>query len=144
MDSSSSGRATRVMAAYASPGVPLVKALYGHPDSGGYWEKHCETHVRSVGFEDIPAWRSCFWHPRLKLLLVVYADDFKLSGPLANLDKGWRLIRKNEDDPPERESKGITTGVPTGHGLYLGCLHEITRRPSPTGDGEVNVLEYNM
>ena len=27
------------------PVVPLRLALYGHPDSGGYWEKHCETHL---------------------------------------------------------------------------------------------------
>ena len=25
------------------PVCPLVLALYGHPDSGGYWEQHCES-----------------------------------------------------------------------------------------------------
>jgi hypothetical protein len=49
------------------PVCPLILALYGHPDSGGCWEAHCESHLRSVGFVDVDPWRSCFWHPRLKL-----------------------------------------------------------------------------
>ena len=34
-----------------------------------------------------------FWHPELKLFLVVYVDDFKLCGPADNLKAGWDLIR---------------------------------------------------
>ena len=37
-----------------NPVVRLVKALYGHPDSGTFWEKRCDTCVRSVGFRDRP------------------------------------------------------------------------------------------
>ena len=48
-----------------NPVCLMVLSLYGHPDSGGYWERHCEKHLRSVGFMDVPSWRSCFWHPRL-------------------------------------------------------------------------------
>ena len=33
------------------PVVPLEKALYGHPDAGGHWEKHCEQRVGRCGFE---------------------------------------------------------------------------------------------
>ena len=36
-------------AKYREPVVPLIRALYGHPDSGGYWERHCEAHLRKVG-----------------------------------------------------------------------------------------------
>ena len=32
------------------PVVPLLRALYGHPDSGTMWEQHCDLHVKSVGF----------------------------------------------------------------------------------------------
>ena len=53
------------------PVCPLELALYGHPDSGGHWEAHCEGHLASVGFERIPDWHSTFWHPELKLFLVV-------------------------------------------------------------------------
>ena len=31
----------------------LLKALYGHPDSGGLWEKHCDAHLQSIGFKEI-------------------------------------------------------------------------------------------
>ena len=34
------------------PVCPLELALYGHPDSGGHWEAHCEGHLASVGFEN--------------------------------------------------------------------------------------------
>ena len=92
------------------PCLPLVLALFGHPDSGGYWERHCEKQLSSVGFEPVEEWRSCFWHPKLSLFLVVYVDNFKLSGPIANLARGWQLIRRH-----------IRTEDPTPTGKYLGC-----------------------
>ena len=96
------------------PVCPLILSLYGHPDAGGYWERHCERHLKSVGFEPIQDWRSCFWHPQLKLMLVVYVDDFKLAGPKGNLTQGWKLIRQ-----------GVRTEEPTPAGKYLGCEHII-------------------
>ena len=43
-----------------------------------------------------------FWHPKLKLLLGVYVDDFKMSGPSSNIDEGWKLISSQIDmDTPE-------------------------------------------
>ncbi len=71
------------------PVCPLILALYGHPDSGGHWEQHCTTLLTSIGFKELRPWRSCFWHAELKLFLVVYVDDFKLSGSTANPKKGW-------------------------------------------------------
>ena len=59
---------------------PVVKLRisYGHPDSGGLWEQHCESQLKAVGFimPDPEGW-SVFFHPTLKLLLVVYVDDFQ-------------------------------------------------------------------
>ena len=31
------------------PVVRLKKALYGHPDSGGYWERHCASSLQAQG-----------------------------------------------------------------------------------------------
>eukprot|EP00969_Alexandrium_andersonii_P119254 5272012-Alexandrium_andersonii.AAC.1 len=47
------------------PVVPLVLALYGHPDAGGYWERHCEEHLKAVGFTPVKEWKSCFVHEKL-------------------------------------------------------------------------------
>jgi len=49
----------------------------------------------------------------MKLFLVVYVDDFKMSGPREHMDKGWRLIRSR-----------VHRGDPAPASLYLGCLHE--------------------
>ena len=35
---------------YTRPVVQLIIALYGHPDSGGLWEQHCEAMLLLVGF----------------------------------------------------------------------------------------------
>ena len=87
------------------------------------------------------------WHPVLKLLLAVYVDDFKMSGPVANLPKGWDLIKK-----------GIKTDVPATAGKYLGCEYRSYEKLIPVGtnpllsnDGKgshtmqkVRVMEYDM
>ena len=79
----------------------LLRALYGHPDAGTYWEQHAEEHLSAVGFLLIMDWKNSFRHPSLDLMLIVYVDGFKLAGPAANMIEGWKLIRK-----------GIMTGEP--------------------------------
>ena len=79
------------------PVVRLRKALYGHPDAGSYWEEHAERGIRESGFKRIRngSWSSIFWHPQLRVLLMLYVDDFKLAGPVKDLAEGWHLIRGN-------------------------------------------------
>ena len=38
---------------FKRPVVRLVKALYGHPDAGTFWEQHCGESVRSMGFKPV-------------------------------------------------------------------------------------------
>ena len=99
---------------YKDPVVKLVLALYGHPDSGGFWEQHCEKMLKEVGFHLVfpAAWPSVFYHPDLKLLLAVYVDDFKMAGPKQNMAKEWELI-----------SSKIDMDTPSPLGRYLGCEH---------------------
>ena len=53
-----------------------------------------------------------FFHPELKLLLVVYVDDFKMAGPIESMSKGWKLIASKIDmDTPGQVNR------------YLGCDH---------------------
>ena len=91
---------------WVRPVVILKKALYGHPDSGTYWEKHCDAALRAGGFTPIESWQSCYWHETLRLFLVVYVDDFKLSGPSHNLAQGWRIIKHglSIEDPTDAVS----------------------------------------
>ena len=108
---------------FEDPCCRLKKALYGHPDSGGYWEQHCEKQLTrdDVGFVAVhETWKSVFWHPRLSLMLVVYVDDFKLSGPKKNLAEGWTLI-----------GRGITMGSSGPVGRYLGCHHDEASSTAP-------------
>jgi len=115
------------------PVCPLILALYGHPDSGGHWEAHCERCLKEVGYIPIPSWRSCFWHPKLRLFLVVYVDDFKLSGPSENMKEGWEMIRRS-----------IKTDEPHAPGLFLGCRHNTFEKTLPECGTKVRGMEYDM
>ena len=39
---------------FRQPVCRLRLALYGHPLSGAFWEKHCEEKLRQVGFQKVP------------------------------------------------------------------------------------------
>jgi hypothetical protein len=71
-----------------NPVTVLLMALYGHPDIVTMWEVKCDLDVKSVGFRAVgPEWPSVFFHTELKLLLIIYVDDFKLAGPEPNIEK---------------------------------------------------------
>ena len=114
----------------------LELALYGHPNSGSYWERHCDSEVQKVGFEPIPGFPSCYWHPRLKLLLVVCVDDFKLAGPAGAVKEGWALLRKgiNMEEPQTVDEKGI---------LYFGCKHVKGKVKLPNGE-EATTMSHDL
>ncbi len=95
---------------FRRPVCRLRLALYGHPMSGVYWELHCNQRLKKKSFSAIPGWEQCFWHSELKLILIVYVDDFKMAGPEENLAKGWKLI-----------SEEIKLDEPTPLTRYLGC-----------------------
>ena len=72
-----------------------------------------------------------FWHPTLKLLLMVYVGDFKMSGPTASLAKGWKIIRE-----------GLLLEDPTPVDRCLGCHHHET---TGTVNGKpVKIMQFNV
>ena len=75
----------------------------------------------SKGFIKCDPWRSCYFHPTHKLFLIIYVDDFKLSGPAGKLAEGWQLLK----EPSEGCPKGIEMDDPTDVGRYLGCEHHV-------------------
>ena len=118
---------------FRRPVVRLIKALYGHPDAGTMWEKHCDQAVKRLGFVPIgPNWPSMYYYSKLNLLLVVYVDDLKLAGPEANLAKGWTMLRSLLNIEPE-----------TDLGMYLGCT--LKTGESRLKDGtRVSTMTYDM
>ena len=69
---------------YRAPMCLLVKALYGHPESGGHWENHLTEAIKHCGGVPVENHNSSFWFETRKLLLTVYVDDLLLSGPTDN------------------------------------------------------------
>lgn len=118
------------------PVVRLLRALYGHPDAGSIWEHYCHKQCLSVGFEPVDNWPSCYFHKALKIMLTIYVDDLKVSGPRQNLREGWNLLSSVLDLEPEG---------PNGRaaGRYLGCEHKQTIQNVP-GVGNATTLEYDM
>ena len=93
----------------------MSNSLYGHPDAGTFWEQKCDAHAQAVGFKPIgPEWPSCYFHDKLGLLLVVYVDDFKLSGPQKHIKQGWRLLRQGLDIDPGGRQERSTLRLPSG------------------------------
>ena len=118
---------------FRRPVVRLVKALYGHPDSGTMWEQHCDRKVRELDFVPVgEEWPSMYFHKKLQLLLVIYVDDLKLAGPEENLTKGWEILRSKLNIEPE-----------TDLGLYLGYI--LSKGFSKLHDGTpVSTMTYDM
>ena len=99
---------------YTNPSVPLILSLYGHPDAGGYWEKHSEEQIAVLGFQKVgEEWNNVYWHPSKKAMLIVYVDDFKLAARKEDHDELWKNLRKF-----------IEMDAEANDGRFLRCLHE--------------------
>ncbi|CAE7231161.1 unnamed protein product [Symbiodinium sp. CCMP2592] len=87
---------------FAKPVVLLLRALYGHPEAGGLWEKHLKGVLKSMGGQELPEYPGNFWFPETKLLLSTYVDDLTLSGPQEEHQPFWDALCKVVDvEPPE-------------------------------------------
>ena len=109
------------------PVVPLKLALYGHPESGVYWEQKAHEELTKRGFQEVEDWKSCYWDPKLKVFLVLYVDDFKLAGPAESMEPAWKKIRE-----------AIVTGDPHPLSHFLGCTHEAITLTPQGSDKVVN------
>ena len=107
------------------PCYRLVQALYGHPDSGTFWEKHAHKKLLEIGFEvTAESWPSCYLHKETDLFLVLYVDDFLMAGSETELTNMWKRI-----------GDALKIDEPGPMSLYLGCIHE---------EGEIQIGEYTM
>ena len=89
----------------------------------------------------------------MKVMLSIYVDDFKMSGPKRALKEAWGKL-----------SKKINLEPPTPIGRYLGCNHAIRKGrlrkdiapwlkiphissdggANPPTDREITIVEYDM
>ena len=97
---------------FVRPMCRLKKSLYGHPESGGHWERHLTEAVLKVGGKPVQNHPSSFWFPESQLLLSVYVDDLLLSGPKENHEGFWTELRKS-----------IRLGDPESLDRFLGRNH---------------------
>ena len=89
---------------YRRPCCRLLKALYGHPESGAHWEDHLNKAIEAIGGTGVYGHPSSFWFSKSSMLLTVYVDDLLLSGPETGHAAVWEGLRKQgiDLDPPEQ------------------------------------------
>jgi hypothetical protein len=114
---------------FKSPVVLLKRALYGHPLAGQSWYDHMAACLRRLGFTAVEGWDSVF--VRGSILLIIYVDDFMLSGPT--------LLAK-------AAAKDVATVMSMGKAeplsRFLACLYGV--RPTFVRGSFVNVVEFDM
>ena len=118
---------------YRRPMVKLIKALYGHPESGAHWENHLTSVLNKLGGKVIPEMPSAFYFKETGLLLTVYVDDFLLSGPEHAHAPFWAELEKHV------EIEGVA-----GLERFLGRHHELMPLPkefSACADSEGTATE---
>ena len=105
----------------------MLLSLYGHPDSGTYWEMRCDKIVKAAGWEPLPAeWPSSYLNKALCMFLIIYVDDFKMAGKKANFVAAWKRLTDG----------GLVLDEPTPVSHFLGCRHilrEIVRDDGSVG-----------
>ena len=128
--------------------MPLVKALYGHPQAGVFWERRMHQGLISVGFASVGScgeWRSVYHHDEYRVLMIVYVDDFKLAGAPKGVDACWKLIRGStitEEDG--HVAPAIVLGPTEQVGHFLGCAHHPYYDVNTAKGGNANVMVYEM
>ena len=101
------------------PVCRLLRAIYGHPQSGDIWADKLTAELQKEGFEVIEAWPSvfkCLKDGKLVALFIVYVDDLVMMGTPA-----MKPIL-------ERLRKVIQMEEPHDMGKYLGCTHHMSTR----------------
>ena len=94
------------------PVFKLEKALYGHKHSGVWWQEFCQEQCEKAGFRLFSPqnWPCVYWNDERKLLLVLYVDDMKLSGPKGQMEEAWKdLGRCINLEKPRGDKEGTHT-----------------------------------
>ena len=60
---------------YEDPVVPLVRALYGHPESGALWDAHLGAISIDLGWTRMEVHPGLWLHKKTGAVMAVYVDD---------------------------------------------------------------------
>lgn len=75
--------------------IRLLRSLYGHPEAGVHWERKLGQELLDMGATKVPKFPSSYTFPFYgHLALVVYVDDFLLSGDSGSHDAFWAELSK--------------------------------------------------
>ena len=96
------------------PCCRFFKALYGHPEAGGHWERHLRGVVKRMGGVVVESHPSCYYFEHSRLILTIYVDDLMLSGPCEGHAPFWKRL-----------SADVKIEEPEDLERYLGRNHHI-------------------
>ena len=103
---------------YRDPLCKLIKAIYGHPDSGNHWAEKIGAELSSLGGKEISGWSAVYvFNPAEThvAVFVIYVDDLVIYGT-NRVNKIVKKLRKT-----------IKMEDPTSLQKYVGCVHKVIR-----------------
>ena len=82
--------AKRTEPKYIRPHCRLLRALYGHPESGALWERTLQVIMGQEGWTTVPNHGGVFVNKKSAALVIVYVDDMILIGSHKDTRRIWR------------------------------------------------------
>ena len=98
---------------YDDPVVPLVRALYGHPESGALWDAHLGKILTDLGWTRMEVHPGLWFHKSTGAIMAVYVDDLMLAAGKKDEARLWAEIERH-----------VKFGEPASHiAKFLGGHH---------------------
>ncbi len=80
-----------------------------------------------------------FFHYDLRILLVVYVDDFKSSGPVDSFERAWKMVTMSNAKSP-----GLELLPPGPTGKFIGCNHVVKTHYNESTEVTTRSIVYDM
>ena len=117
---------------YYDPVVVLVRALYGHPESGALWDRHLRAILVKLQWRRVESHPGLYVHSVTMAILVVYVDDLLLAAPPAEEARLWAEI----------EAHVGFGGDPEAISKFLGGHHKVLIDRSGVTSASCQMAEF--